>query len=445
MQHSHAHRQGEKGQILLLAIVFFGLFFTITTTLVGGLIVFVKSERYAVAKSQALSLAEAGIDKAVYELNQNPSYNGETNTALGEGAFTTTVSTIDTNTRLISVTASVPSTNPVAQRTVKARVGLNSDIISFHYGMQAGNGGITLNNSSQIVGNVFSSGPVIGAGGNMVYGSVVSAGASGLVYGIRATSSVFAHTIGGAKATVVDGNAYYATSITNTTVNGTSYPNSSDLPPADFPISDEQILEWEQEAEDGGVINTCNASGNYEITTSQTLGPIKINCNLVIKSTSGILTVTGPIWVTGNITTQTGPTIQIDGSLGSQNVAIIAHNPMDETGSGIISISQSTAFNNSGSANSFVFLVSQNKSAEQGGAVTAISLNQGASALVAYASHGRITMGQSVSVKEATGYKIELSQSASVTYDTGLPSTVFQSGPGGGWAFVPGSYAVFEY
>jgi uncharacterized protein YebE (UPF0316 family) len=60
-------------------------------------------------------------------------------------------------------------------------------------------------------------------------------------------------------------------------------------------------------------------------------------------------------------------------------------------------------------------------------------MNQGASALVAYASHGQITLSQSVSVKEVTAYKIILTQSANVTYDTGLPNTLFESGPSGGY------------
>ena len=37
----------------------------------------VQAGRYALASAQAHSLAEAGIDKAVYELNQNGSYSGK--------------------------------------------------------------------------------------------------------------------------------------------------------------------------------------------------------------------------------------------------------------------------------------------------------------------------------------------------------------------------------
>ena len=172
------------------------------------------------------------------------------------------------------------------------------------------------------------------------------------------------------------------------------------------------------------------------------LGPKKIACNLIVKSTSAELTVAGPLWITGNITTQTSPKIKMRSSLGSQNVPIIADNPDNPTGSGIVSIGQGTLFEGSGSPNSFVFLISQNRSAEQGGSTSAIDIRQGVSALVVYASHGLVTLSQSVHIKEVTGYKVALSQSAQVTYDEGLPNSAFQSGPGASWCFAPGTYAI---
>ena len=77
-----------------------------------------------------------------------------------------------------------------------------------------------------------------------------------------------------------------------------------------------------------------------------------------------------------------------------------------------------------------------------GGDVEAFELSNSASALVAYAAHGLIPIANSVSLKEVTAYKITMKNSATVTYDTGLPSAVFESGPGGSWTFVPGTYGV---
>ena len=132
----------------------------------------------------------------------------------------------------------------------------------------------------------------------------------------------------------------------------------------------------------------------------------------------------------------------MDASLGAQNVAIIADNPSDQINSSIISIKNTATFRDSGTLGSFIFLISQNKSAEVGGSVEAFSLSNSASALIAYAAHGLIPLTNNVSLKEVTAYKIILRNSANVTYDTGLPSSVFESGPGGSWSFIPGTYAV---
>lgn len=432
-----------RGYLVLLALVFAGIFATVSTALVGYVISYGRAERAVLASAQALALAEGALDAAIAHLNENPSYSGETATPLGEGMFSIAISNIDTKMKRVTVTGYVPDDqNPVATKVIEANVGIDSSVVSFHYGIQAGEGGFRLENSSKITGNAFSSGPIIGTSANYIYGDVVSAGPNGTVYGIHATSSVYAHSIGMAGyTTIVDGDAYYVTK-TNTTVVGALHPNSPDQESVPLPISDEQISEWESFASAGGTIDTCDSNGNYTISTSVSLGPKKIACNLIVKSSSGVLTVTGPIWVTGNISAQTGPTIRIDPSLGNENVAIIADNPSDPNGSGRIEIGQSTIFQGSGAPNSFVFLISQNRSAESGGGEEAIEMGQGASALVAYASHGLITLEQSVSVKEATGYRIKLSQSANVIYDTGLPSTVFQSGPGASWGFIPGSYAI---
>ena len=138
----------------------------------------------------------------------------------------------------------------------------------------------------------------------------------------------------------------------------------------------------------------------------------------------------------GNITTTTHPNIVMDSSLGSQNVAIIADNAADHSGSGIISINVGTTFQGSGAVGSYVFMISQNNSAETGGSTDAISLSQSSTALVAYASHGQINLSQSAAANETTAYKIILSQTANVTYDTGPPTTVFESGPSGGYAIT---------
>ncbi len=436
----------SRGYVLVLVLVFLGIFFGIGVSLTSYVTIAARAERQVIEEVSALRLAEAAMDKAAYELNANPSYTGEANTALGDGTFTIAVTPITTESKLVTATAFIPdSVTPRATRTIKTKIGLNDTVISFRYGIQAGNGGFVLKNSSSVTGNVFSSGPIIGDGGNVITGDVVSAGASGLVYGVDVSGSALSHTIGSAvRATDIGQDAYYATTKVNTTVGGVSYPGSPDQGTVPLPISDAQIAAWEVDAEAGGTA-TCTG-GKYEITGSVTIGPLKIPCDLEIKGTGGGYTVTiaGPIWVVGDITTSLKVTLKMDAALGSTNVAIIAHDPANPTTKGTIQISQNVSFLGSGSPGSFVFMVSQNTSAENSGSTSAVTMNNGASALVAYASHGLITLEQSANVKEATAYKILLKNSANVTYDSGLPSAVFQTGPGGSWTFTPGTYTIVD-
>jgi len=442
MSTSLSQHTPRRGYILVLALVFLGIFFTSATAYLSSVTSASRSTRVTVASTQALSLAEAGMDQAAYQLNQSASYTGEANTALGGGVFTVTISNIDSSTKLVTSTGSVPnSTSPLATKTIKAKVSINSAAIAFHYGIQAGNGGFELENQSSVTGNVFASGSVTGSSQNDISGDVISSGASGLVYGIHAAGSVYAHTIGNnSKSTLIDKDAYYATTKTNTTVSGISHPNSPDQATTSLPISDDQISAWEAIAAAGGTA-ICSG-GSYNISSgSVTLGPVKIPCDLTI-SNSAVVTIQGHLWVTGNIIVQNSAEVKMATSLGANNVAIIADDPTDQLNGSTITVANTASFQNSGTAGSYVFLISQNKSAETGGEKAAFNLSNSASALVAYAAHGLIPLANSVSLKEVTAYEIKLQNQANVVYDTGLPSAVFQSGPGGSWSFVPGTYSI---
>ena len=155
----------SRGSILLFALIVGAAIMTITTAFFGYYGSAVRAERVALASTQAQALVEAGIDKAVYELNANSGYSGETDTALGNGVFSVSLSTIDSVTKRVTVTSSVPnSTNPTVTRTIQATVGINSSAISFRYGVQSGQGGVHLDHNAEIQGNLFSNGNVSGSG-----------------------------------------------------------------------------------------------------------------------------------------------------------------------------------------------------------------------------------------------------------------------------------------
>ena len=87
--------------------------------------------------AQAFLLAEAGLHKAIAKLNASSTYSGETNTSLGSGSFTATVTTVAgctaTSARDIVATGSGPVAGGQAQVQLRAIL----DQISYPFGWGA--------------------------------------------------------------------------------------------------------------------------------------------------------------------------------------------------------------------------------------------------------------------------------------------------------------------
>lgn len=415
-------KKHSGGQAMLIAVIFF---LAISVAMVFGVAepilkqVAVSKDNFTSKKSYFL--AEGGVEDAVYRLKSGMQLLASETLSLDGGSATiTTTDTADGK----EVVAVANNNNKI--RKMKTAIVLGEGV-AIHYGVQVGNGGFILENSSMVTGNIHSSGSVTGSG-NTITGDVVSSGPAGLIDDVHVYGSAFAHTVRDAD---VDGDAYY-TVISGTSVGGTSYPGSPDQSAAPFPILDEQIEEWKTYAEAGGVA-TCSG-GKYLVSSgSRTIGPIKIPCNLEISGTANV-TLAGHVWVTGNMVFQNSAIVRISSALGNNSVAVIADDPSNRLTGSSIDLKNSSQFFGSGSPSSFVFLISQNNSAENGGSVDAIAMdNSSSGSVVLYASHGLISVNNSATLKEVTAYKIKTKNSANIIYDTGLTSTLFTSGPGGGY------------
>ena len=191
-------------------------------------------------------------------------------------------------------------------------------------------------------------------------------------------------------------------------------------------------MDYGRPPEAGGIQNLpCP----YEIKNDITLGPVKINCDVNITGNPTI-TLTGVLWVLGNINIENTATVRISPSLGTVSVPVIADNPTNRTTSSKVELQNSATFVGNGSG-SYVMVVSQNNSSEQGGSEKAIELENSAQGdLLLYAAHGEIHIKNSALLKEVTGYKVHLSNFAEVTYETGLASLLFSAGPGGSWTIA---------
>lgn len=185
-----------------------------------------------------------------------------------------------------------------------------------------------------------------------------------------------------------------------------------------MPISESNITEWQTDALSGGIYNGDYTVGPWP-NQNVSLGPKKINGNLTVTS-GGILTITGTLWVTGDIVLSGGGLIKLSPSYGINDGVIVSDGNVSISGGGYVE--------GSGSEGSYIMFLSKSTSTQ------AINLSGDAGAAIVYAENGTINISGGSSLKEATGYKINLSGNSSITYESGLSNNNFSSGPSGSWS-----------
>ncbi|TSC83668.1 MAG: Uncharacterized protein G01um101413_938 [Parcubacteria group bacterium Gr01-1014_13] len=155
----------KSGQIILFAMVFMTILLMLSGVLISLSGLHSSAERHTVAGAGALTIAEAGLDKAIYQLNLDPNFSGESSVALGDGNFSTVISTLDPNRKQIVSTGKVTYQNGVvAERIVSVIASIDLTVVNFQFGVQAGYGGFSMENNSRINGNVFANANISGSG-----------------------------------------------------------------------------------------------------------------------------------------------------------------------------------------------------------------------------------------------------------------------------------------
>lgn len=133
----------------------------------------IRTANRRINEQAALQIAEAGIEKAVWCLNNsgapasqcpgNPSYVGEAGTALGRGTFSTSWDNVN---HVVTATGTTTVSGQTISKQIRARLNTSNAYSSFVYGVQTGTGGIVFNNNAKILGvggtpgNVYVAGPI---------------------------------------------------------------------------------------------------------------------------------------------------------------------------------------------------------------------------------------------------------------------------------------------
>ena len=364
----------------------------------------------SIKSTQAYYAAESGIEDALIRLKDNSQMSSKTYTLMVNNATTTvTIPNIVGGSRAISSEGDVTS----RIRKLQAVYSIDSQGVSFHYGAQVGAGGLTMNNGSRVVGNVFSNGNISGGSG-VVDNDVIVAGMGNSINDITVGGNVRAHScfgaeiIGELKTVVGSGDCTF----------GTQGSLSEADDPIPLPITEAQIEDWKDNATSGEVINGDFVVGNFD---TESLGPTKITGKLVINN-GGTLNITGTIYVVGSVLFDNNSIIKLDSSYGSLGGVVLSDSNID--------VKNNASLNGSGQAGSYLLVLSTSASD------LAILVDNNAAGAIFYTNNGGVVLSNNIVAKEITGYKVKLDNNAAVEYGTGLANVLFTNGPSGSWNVV---------
>lgn len=397
--------QLQQGQALILAVLFFlALSMTMILGLSGPVVRNQRSITDLTDSRRSYYLLEAGTEDVAYRLAHGKPYQTSGQTFNIDG-YTVTTDTATVNGRKV-LTSTANWNGNIRKDEMELVAG---DGVAFYYGVQIGQGGFSLGNNSAINGSVYSNGSVIGTNGSYVTGDVV---AVGTISNLRIGTS----GVGNAWSNVLTNSTLNATATAYCqSGSGNNLPcnTSKGVPPVQgFPITDQDIQGWKDDASAGGTY-----VGDKTINTSTSLGPLKIQGNLTVNST---LTVTGTLWVTGNITLNNNSTIKVSSAYGTSGGIVL--------NDGTVWMGNGVSLLGSGTTGSYLLLCSLSTSS------SAMTVGNGNNTqVILFAPNGTINFGNNASVKAMTAKTISLGNNTILNYTTGFLDAVFNSGPTGGF------------
>lgn len=442
----HASGQASLVMVLLIGLV------AITSALASGALSVsnVRIEETIHSADSAWYAAWAGVDELMYRLRARQDFGSsyEVNLTLAGGATVSATITGDNNQKTVSSRGFFQG----IIKQLEVKVAASSSKASFIFAVQSGVGGFELEGQTSVSGtnntsgNVYSNGAILGIrASNGQSGSKIlgSAWAVSNIGGLNSpdTGGVYiqknawangmtACSIGGdAKAPQPPSNCPYLGSFT------------INPPPPLIPLAIVDIEYWKNQAQAGGTWNgdcTVLATDGTDCTNGMAnLGGRKILGNLFVPSGTNF-TLTGPVWVKGDINISQNNIIYTDESAGKNSVVLVGSDPDNPTVKGRIITSSNVSF----TRNSFgagIIAVSQN-TGDDCAAVPAINITSNTATVVFVAIDGCINISSNSVISGILAKKIHVKNNSSVLYDPSLARAIVDPGSGG-WAVV----SVREY
>jgi hypothetical protein len=401
----------NKGAAMLISVVFF---IFISLAISAGLVLPTVKE-FKIAKDNIVSrqsyfLAESGLEDVYFRLNNAIPVGASSALTIGGNTVNTVVTNSGYNEKTILSEGSVSNLDRKNQIILSTGTG-----IAFNYGIQTGQGGFSIYNAT-VNGNVYSDGSILGLhNDSTIIGTAISAGPSGLIdnmnIGQSGQGNALAHTV---SDSVVQGTIYCKSGSGNNKSCNTSLSDPDYVP---MPITQEMIDQWKLDAVEGGVV-----SGNMTISSPTQLGPKKINGNLTVNAN---LTLTGTIYVTGRVIFSNNVHVSLSSGYGASGGILLTD--------GYVNLSNNVLFEGSGTANTFVMLVTTSHCPVGCSGINALEISNNVGAVTLNAQNGTAHIDNNVTLNEIVADRIIMDNNAFVDYLSGLANTSFSSGPSGGW------------
>ena len=159
------------GAAMLISVVFF-LFISLATIsgLVSPTVREFRNANVNLNSKKSYFLAESGSEDVVYRTIKNMTVENSETLNLDSNSATTTITTLPDNSKQISTLGDVSSYQRKTNVTLSTGTGL-----SFTYGMQVGNGGLIMFNTSKINGSVYANGDIVGSNSAKITGTAIAA------------------------------------------------------------------------------------------------------------------------------------------------------------------------------------------------------------------------------------------------------------------------------
>jgi len=410
-------RTEKKGFSIVLATTLIAAILFMSISLLSIVVIQrVTAQRYELA-IRSLHIADAGIQKAIFCLNAvtdgtcggvyGLNYAGETNQPLGGGTFTTTV-TGSGDVRDVESVGLMPNGFSTTLRMhLERRLAASTDT-TFDFALQVENNADIKPNAEIHRGPIYSNADISCGNNVIIEKDIFISKVGGLIDNCDIMGEAHADII---KKSDISGDCYYDVTFQASTCAGTQFPGSPTPEYREMPEFDTDF--WRSEALKGGVI-----SGDYEPLTGTTLGPKKIEGQLILHN-NAVVTMTGPIWATGGVLIDNGSALRLDPSFLERSSLVLADDPTP--GNALIYVENGAIIQGSGTEGSYILFVST------AAVDPAIEVRNNAEAGIFFATQGTVSLWNNASVIAVAADGAIMGDNAIINYgETSLSSFQLQ-------------------